>query len=337
MSSAPLRSDYSFEMDPRLTTIPEVRVDLPLARRILARLEPPIEPVAIERVEHGGASGAIYFVATASESDLVVKVYPREPWWRMAKEFYVAGLMARAGGVLSPRFLSADDSGQLLPFRYAVMTRLAGEPLALCERQMDEGQIVEIWSQAGAQLRRIHDIPMVAFGYIADGRLTLRSSSNRAYIDRAWQMKLAQFRERGGEEAVARAMEDKWSARRDLLDQCAAPKLCHYDFHPGNLLALYDGQAWRLSGVLDFEDSLAADPLLDIAKCVHVARVGDHARWRGLLAGYGRIDRPDWQASVELYRLYQAVEYWNWIAFLNRPEAERASVLAGIRDTIDML
>ena len=324
-------------MDPRLTTIPEVDIDLPLARRILARLEPPIEPVAIQRVEHGGASGAIYFVTTTSDGDLVVKVYPREPWWRMAKEFYVAGLMAGGGGIRSPRFLLADDSYQLLPFRYAVMTRLAGESLALCERQMDEGQIVDIWSQAGAQLRRIHDIPMEAFGYIADGRLTLRSGANRDYMDGAWRRKLAQFRELGGEEALAGAMEDKWSARHGLLDQCVEPKLCHYDFHPGNLLAARDGEVWRLSGVLDFEDSLAADPLLDIGKCVHFARIGDNARWRGLLAGYGPIDRPDWQAGVELYRLYQAVEYWDWIVFLNRPEAERARVLAGIRDTIDRL
>ncbi len=322
-------------MDPEQTAIPAIVLDLPLARRILADLTPPEEPIAIERLESGGCSGAIFFVDVASGPPLVIKVYPRLPWWRMAKEVYVSDLLSRAPNVLAPRFLGADDSGKLVPFRYSLMTRLEGERLALCEERMSDGERLAVCRAVGAQMRLIHEIPMETFGYIADGRLTLRADSNRAYMDGRWRRNLARFRELGGEASLAEALEARWSERVDLLEHCAAPKLCHYDIHPGNLMAKREGDAWRLAGLFDFEDAFAGDPLIDLAKCVHFARVGDAARWRGLLAGYGAIDRPDWEETIELYRLYQAVEYWDWIAFLRRPASECAAVLEGISEVLE--
>ena len=180
---------------------------------------------------------------------------------------------------------------------------------------------------------------MPAFGYIlGGGRLGYRSDTNLDCMNARWREKAAEFRSRGGSAAVADAMERRWLARSGLLEGCRAPVLCHYDFHPGNLLAEPDGHGgWRLSGVLDFEDALAGDPLLDLGKCVHFARAGTGVRWRGLLQGYGPISRPEWRDTVELYRLFQAVEYWNWLAFLGRPETDRSHVMAGIEEAIGTL
>jgi len=231
--------------------------------RSAARAQDPRQPNAANRAdrdrasESAGYSGAIFFVDVANGPALVVKVYPRDPSWRMAKEVYVSGLLSRAPNVLAPRFLAADDSGKLLPFRYSVMTRLERERLALCEERMSESELVAIWRKIGALMRLIHQIPMEAFGTIADGRLTLRADSNRAYMDRRWRRNLAQFCELGGEESLAEAMEAKWSERVDRLELCAAPKLCHYDMHPGNLMAKREGDTWRLAGVFDFEDAFA--------------------------------------------------------------------------------
>jgi aminoglycoside phosphotransferase (APT) family kinase protein len=324
-------------MDPAQTTIPDIRIDLPLARRVLARLSPPLRPLAVSRLTAGGFSGAIFFVETAAGPPLVIKAYPNEPWWRMAKEAYVAGLVARAPSVLAPCFLAVDDTRELLPFRYAVMTRLEGERLAFCEPQMSEDELASVWREVGAQMRLIHAIPMEAYGYIADGKLTIRAAGNRDYMDRIWRAKCDQFRALGGDESLAVAMEKRWRERLELLDLCAAPKLCHYDIHPGNLMVARKGAHWRLSGLFDFEDSFAGDPLLDLAKCVHFARVGTAARWRGLLDGYGPIETPAWEETVELYRLYQAVEYWDWIAFLKRPSSECTSAMDGIREILKEL
>jgi hygromycin-B 7''-O-kinase len=324
-------------MDPAQTAIPDTRIDLRHARRILARVSPNAVPTAIRRLADGGHSGAIFLADVASGPALVIKVYPNEPSWRMAKEAYVARLLSRIPGVLAPRFFLADDTRELLAFRYAVMTRLEGERLASCEPQMSEDELASVWREVGAQMRLIHDVPMEAYGYIADGCLTSRADGNRDYMDGMWRAKLEQFRALGGDRSVAAAMDKKWRGRLDLLDLCRAPKLCHYDTHPGNLMAAREATRWRLSGLFDFEDSFAGDPLLDLAKCVHFARVGTAARWRRLLEGYGPIENRAWEETVEFYRLYQAVEYWDWIAFLRRPKSECASVLDGIRETLEEL
>ena len=213
-------------MDPAQTVIPEIAIDLPLARKMLARAGPPIEPLAIKRPDRGGFSGAIFFIDAASGPPLVIKVYPRESWWRMAKEFYVAGLMSRATGVLAPQFLAADDSCELLPYRYSVMTRLEGERLALCEELMSEAELAGVWREVGAQMRLIHQMPMEAFGYIADGKLALRADDNRAYMDRLWRAKLTQFRELGGDESLAAAIDaDLARATRTFGPVCGAEAL----------------------------------------------------------------------------------------------------------------
>jgi aminoglycoside phosphotransferase (APT) family kinase protein len=324
-------------MDPRLTKIPEANVGLAEVRAILASLELRREPIGIERVQGGGYSGAVYLIDVVDGPALVLKLYPREPWWRMAKEVYVAGLLERAPGVAAPRFLLADDSCALLPLRFAVMTRLKGRRLALCEEEMSETELASIWSEAGAQLRRIHATTMEAFGYLIADKLSGRSDSNRGYMDAAWHIKIKEFRSRGGDENLAYAMDQRWRALADLLDGCAEPKLCHYDYHPGNLLAVRDGDGWRISGVFDFENAFDGDPLMDIAKCVHFARVGTQVRWQGILDGYGAIDRPSWRETIELYRLYQAVEFWNWLVFLDRPEVERERQLADMREILEAL
>ena len=165
---------------------------------------------------------------------------------------------------------------------------------------MSEAELAGVWREVGAQMRLIHQTPMEAFGYIADGKLALRAGDNHAYMDRCareiarrilWRAKLTQFRELGGDESLAAAMDEIWRERRELLDLCAAPKLCHYDIHPGNLMAMREGGAWRLTGLIDFEDSYAGDPLLDLAKCVHFARMG-RRRALARLARRLRRDRP---------------------------------------------
>ena len=284
------------------------------------------------RVETGGTSGAIYLVDVADGPALVLKLYPEEPWWRMGKETYVAArLQAVVPDVPAPRFLHVDDSRATVPHRLSVMTRLPGESLAAHDGAMGTEQARGVWMEAGALLRRIHDIPMEAFGYILDStRMAGRADTNRAYMDGRWREKLAEFRTRGGDEGVASGMERRWNARLDLLDGGPGPRLCHGDYHRGNLMVVRDGEGWRLYGVLDFENAVAGDPLLDVTNCKRQWQ-DDGVRWPAILRGYGPITRPDWQETVELYRLFQAVEYWNWTTFLGRPEAERASVLTDIR------
>lgn len=172
---------------------------------------------------------------------------------------------------------------------------------------------------------------MQAFGYVMGAKLAHRSETNRAYMERTWRQKLAVLQARAGDDALVATLDEIFRSGLETFDRCTAPKLCYYDCNPSNLLARRVDGAWRLSGLFDFEDSVAGDPLSDLGKCVHRTRIGTEARWRGLLEGYGPIAQPGWERAVELYRLYQAIEYWAWIEFLERPKAERDHILDGIR------
>jgi aminoglycoside phosphotransferase (APT) family kinase protein len=92
-----------------------------------------------------------------------------------------------------------------------------------------------------------------------------------------------------------------------------------------------------LSGIVDFENATAGDPLMDIAKALYYFNPQDkpqdaHKR-AGLLAGYGDIARPDWQATIDLYRLSCTQELWCWRAQFGNRNA--LAELTGELESID--
>ena len=76
----------------------------------------------------------------------------------------------------------------------------------------------------------------------------------------------------------------------------------------------------HLTGIVDFESATSGDPLMDIAKALYYFTAEDAPKRDGLLAGYGKIDRPDWQQTLDLYHLYGTLELWCWMAQIGRPE-----------------
>ncbi|MGY3137813.1 hypothetical protein ACVWZM_008495 [Bradyrhizobium sp. USDA 4501] len=40
-----------------------------------------------------------------------------------------------------------------------------------------------------------------------------------------------------------------------------------------------------------------------------------------MLAGHGTSDRPDWEATIALYRLASTLELWCWFAQIGRMDA----------------
>ena len=51
---------------------------------------------------------------------------------------------------------------------------------------------------------------------------------------------------------------------------------------------------------------------MDLAKTIAYSVRDDETKRAGLFAGYGPIDRPDWQETLRLYQFYGAVELWAW-------------------------
>jgi hygromycin-B 7''-O-kinase len=70
---------------------------------------------------------------------------------------------------------------------------------------------------------------------------------------------------------LRRAVEEYVERHSDLLTQIRTPVLCHDDYHEGNVLVDVVENKWRVTGIVDVENAVAADPLLDIAKTDYYA------------------------------------------------------------------
>ncbi len=298
------------------TIKPAFVLDLAQAQAIVDRFAPRSRVVSLEEL-HGGAISRVYGVACTDESspDLVIKTYPELLHWKLAKEVFLYRYLAGNKHLPVPRVLWHDDSRTIVPLAVLVLTRLDGQILQPLEASLSDDDLFGLYAQMGRTLRHFHDVRMAAFGYLVGGGVKDPHASNDAYMLFQFDKKLREFRQCGGSEALAARMARHVAAGTHLLKASTLPVFCHDDFHTGNVLVRHEaGARWQLTGVVDVENAVAGDPLLDIAKTL-LYSVGESLPKRnGLLAGYGPIDRPQWQAAVDLYRMYHALEWWDWTA-----------------------
>ncbi|WP_340646087.1 aminoglycoside phosphotransferase family protein [Phenylobacterium sp.] len=305
--------------------------DLAAAQAVLDRLDAPLQALAVRRL--AGGSKDVFEIDVPGQT-LVLKPYPPASAWASRKEAYVGGLIGRVLDAPVPLWLAVDESLAVLPHVYALITRLPGRTL-LSRNGKPEAE--GLYRQMGALLRTIHTIPMSRFGYILDAETVVHAQlTNRDYLTKGFQAKFRDFRAHGGDAALAARMERLVGESGDLMDACHAPVLCHYDYHPGNLLADQspDGE-WRVSGLLDFENAMAGDPLYDLAKALDFSAHDDPASRAPLLEGYGAIERPHLAETLVIYRLYHKLEMWNFFQALGK--ARDASGAAGLLRDLDEL
>ena len=197
---------------------------------------------------------------------------------------------ARECGFPAPELVHVDTSRELVDRDWLVMTRLPGAPL---HRAGD----VDVERALGEAIARLHRVIGTTFGYV--GRPSLQAPTWRAAFSQilgavlddavryAARLPFAVADARAALAAVAPA-----------LDEVTTPVLVHFDLWAGNVLV--DGG--RLSGIIDGERSLYADPLAEWAM---LGFGRDPAERPELLAGYGGLEL-DAAARVrlDLYRLY---------------------------------
>jgi aminoglycoside phosphotransferase (APT) family kinase protein len=306
--------------DARTIVKPDIVVSPAQAQAIVDRLCAGQTVAQISKLQ-GGAIGAIYEIRLMDGApSLILKVYPESLHWKMQKEVNVCALLSGRLSVAVPRVLVADDAKSVIGLNFVLMSKLDGVVLRGLEPALVATDLFAAYSQMGEVLRQIHRISMPSFGYIGPNGVWTAHARNRAYMSCQFEMKLTEFVERGGDPALGARLTAAVVERTYLLDACTTAHLCHYDFHSGNVLAERNDGSLHLSGILDFESAIAGDPLMDIAKALYYFTPEDEPKKAGLLAGYGAIDRGDWQETLDLYRLYATLELWCWMAEIGNRE-----------------
>jgi len=309
----------------------QFELDLATADAMIALADTRLRAKAITRLD-GGTNSAVFEVRTSGGRALVVKVYSDLFHWKMEKEVFVYGLLE--GHTLTapvPVVLAADDSKTLLPRNVLVLTKLEGEHVLSLLDRLDDDELAHVNRQVGAFLRSLHEVGFDRFGYVGADGIVAPHDTNLAYMRFQFDKKLREFAGLGGDDELRRRIERHLAAREDVLAGCRRASYCHNDCHYGNVLVLRDADGPRMSGMLDFENVLAGDPLLDLAKAHCYSPRRNETLLAALVDGYGEL-RPGWREALDLYVLYHWLELWDWFASFGQSEA-----LDGLADEMRLL
>jgi Ser/Thr protein kinase RdoA (MazF antagonist) len=261
-------------------------MDLDEARRLLAGAGLEIEDLA---PMDGGTVHHLYELRASDGRAYVLKLYRGELSWKLDKETYLLDLVHRRLSIPVPEIVHTKPA-------VLVMTRLPGGPA-----RFTEDDPVAVSRQLGALLRELHTIELDGFGYI-ETRVTNPVQTNLEYMRRRVEAKL-----RNGpphlREPIARYVADRESA----FAGCETAVLCHNDAHDANVLV----ENGRITGLIDWENAVAADPVFDLAKSWAFSDGRSEETLDALADGYGPL-RPDWREALDLYVIDHLLELWVW-------------------------
>jgi aminoglycoside phosphotransferase (APT) family kinase protein len=259
----------------------------------------------------GGQLSAVYELRCAEPAhSAILKVYAPEWAWKQAKEIRVYRMLAGLGSLPVPSVLHHSPAGGPDGRAVTILSLLEGRPLSEASEGLDPAMVTACYREMGATLATIHQLGQEAYGYVTD-RILDPLPANGSYLRRQFAKKLAEFRTLGGDDRLHDAIARRIERDGALFDNCHAPVLCHNDLHEGNVLVTHRPDGWQLTGVIDVENAIAADPLMDLAKTDYYAVGRGEPERTALLEGYGPLP-ADAAERLDLYRLYHALELWAW-------------------------
>jgi aminoglycoside phosphotransferase (APT) family kinase protein len=315
---------------PRRTTL---ELDRETVQQLAQKLDPTLAVSGFSRLDGGSTEVYRIDLAGSDHHPLALKIYPDQPEWGPAKEVLVAGWLKDLTPSI-PRWLRVDETRSLLPLRYALLTLLPGRSL---RHWMGEPDIDHAYRQMGQLLRRIHKIPMPAFGYVLGQGIDRPVSTNAAYMTSAFEDVFRRFRDLGGDADLGRTLQELAEGNFELLKESDGAVLCHDDFQQGNVLALRDETGrLQLSGLIDFGNARAADRLFDLAKALFCSAHEDPRSYRPILEGYGPFEHPDVERALWLYTLFHRCSMWCWLTQLGLDPTDENGPGGLIRDLREM-
>ncbi|WP_203933463.1 aminoglycoside phosphotransferase family protein [Virgisporangium ochraceum] len=250
----------------------------------------------------GGHRSAVFEVRLAGSDPLIVKRYADGWRWTQAKEVHVYGLLESAGVGPTPRVVRVDRERAI-----TVLTTVPGTPMS--QTALTPEAVRAAYRRIGRFQAALHRIAMPAFGYVTTG-ITEPVADNPTYMRRQFSLRLNDFLAAGGPADLHAAMTATVTAQQRCLDACTGAVLCHNDLHEGNVLV---DAAGTVTGFVDVENAVAADPLLDLAKTVQYDLDASPDKHAALFEGYGPLP-PRGHERLRLYRLYHSLELWTYFA-----------------------
>ncbi|KKB76757.1 hypothetical protein VW35_17305 [Devosia soli] len=256
-----------------------------------------------------GGSNAVFRIDLSDGSSVNLKTYDELRGKSPEREARAAGLLQDAG-VNATRYLLVDESRNRLPYRFALVSHLSGQTIDEL-RHIEPMGLDALYRQMGVLLREIHGIALPRYGAIDEGPEGHRTNS--AFVSAFAASSLEQFEKAGGNIELAARLRAAVRDQLEIAAHSSGAVLAHNDFHPGNVIADCANGSWHISGLIDFGNAIAADPLFDLAKALFCTEHMAPGAGTKMLDGYGPIDHPDPKRTLWLYTLLHRVSMWAWL------------------------
>lgn len=266
-------------------------------------------PTALE--EMSGGSSPAFRMDLADGNHLVLKTYAEGRGLVPAKEAVAAALLHDLD-IPATRYLLVDESRERLPFRFSITSYLPGVAVRTLT---DEPGISGVYRQMGVLQRKLHTVTMPGYGHMSADGIVAPVATNTEFVRNIIADTFEKFLHYGGEAALARRLRQIVEERfDDIVPHSTGPVFAHDDFQPGNVLAATtaDGSL-SLSGLIDFGNARATDPVFDLAKCLFCSAHEAPGSPTLIREGYGPIDHPDPEAALWYYTLLHRMIMWWWL------------------------
>jgi aminoglycoside phosphotransferase (APT) family kinase protein len=213
-------------------------------------------------------------------------------------------VVARDAGLPVPGVVVHDATLAAAPYEVLVTERLPGNSVELAWPDLDDEARARIAEATGAVMAGLHGIDPGGFGELsdpADGRAASWPECCRRLLEDRLD---AALRDGVFDASDAQSARDVLSARERELLTVERAGLVHGDLHFANLLQ-HDG---RLTGVIDFEWSLAGDPDMELVSTGFIEDIcpGSLA---SVVAAYRarRPEPPELERRLDVYRVLHNV------------------------------
>lgn len=265
-------------------------------------------PAAVTTLPGGGAWS--FRVDRVDAPPLVLKAFDDAHPHATGKETYASRLL-RDLDVPMTRFLASDETRTRLPFRYTLANYLRGVQVITFKEEPD---VADLYRQMGGMLRKLHTVPVSGYGSFGEDGVVSPAATNAEFVDRFFSYSFDRFRHYGGGEPLAQRLEAIVADHADVIAYSHGAVFAHDDFQPNNVLAERDADGrLQLTGLLDFGNAKASDPICDLAKALFCSEHDAPGSGPAIREGYGRIDHPDPDAAVWIYLLLHRLVMWWWL------------------------
>lgn len=184
-----------------------------------------------------------------------------------------------AQGKLSIRTPELVHTGEIEGWSYLVMTQIAGHASREAWAETGRRDRLEIISRLGVALSELH-------AHAAPLRTAL-DRDWRGFIKRQASSSVERQRSCGASAAWLESLPAYIAQRLPLLETNDRPVFLHGDIHAGNVLLAEEGGRWRISGLIDFGDSLCGSKEYEFVAPGVLMVQGDGELQKEFLLAYG--------------------------------------------------